>query len=141
MVGEGGLAWLLGQAHLTLSRRRKPPTFPAGTGVLDEQVCPCETGFHCLETTRSQPYGLAFLSAPLGSDGINFVFVGALSGGFFFYRLESNYSSQGPYLRGSKNVWEMEKKKTVGKEEVCVCVCMRVCACVSPNTERAGVAW
>ena len=37
-------------------------------------------------TVWKQPYGLAFLSAPLGSDGINFELVGAF---FFFYRLWS----------------------------------------------------
>ena len=46
---------------------------------------PVKQVFTVWKTTRSQPYGLAFLSAPLGSDGINFVFVGALSGGFYFF--------------------------------------------------------
>ena len=127
--GEGGLAWLLGQAHLTLSRRRKPPTFPAcvvlpGTGVLDEQVYLCEMGFHCLKTTLWPCFSF-------GSFRV-WRYQLWISGCFFFLlqTLEFNYSSQGPYLKGSKNVWEMEKKMREGKEKECVCVCVCVHACV-----------
>lgn len=48
LVGEGGLAWLLGQAHLTLSRRLYLSCLAWGPWI-DKSV-PVRQ-FHCLETT------------------------------------------------------------------------------------------
>lgn len=101
---DGGYAWLLEKSTSDYQQGEKI-TFFSGNGVLDEWLSLPEGRFHHLETGRSQPYRSALFSVPLGCDGISCTLVGALSADFL-QTLESDYSSQGPHLKGN----------TIGKE-------------------------